>query len=134
MLRDIKAKGIELLNQERIRKFEEKGNYNYLGILKTDIIEQEDVKEKHNIRLYHANEKTSRNQDLQQKYHQREKHLRIPPLKILGTILKMDKRGTHINGTVDEKIDDDAQGITSKRRLVSRKEGRRELTYSDMRG
>ena len=61
------------------------------------------------------NEKTSRNQALQQKSHQRGKHLGSPPCKILVTILKMDERGTQTNGPENKKIDDDTQGLTSER-------------------
>ena len=37
---------MELLNQEIIRTLEEKETYKYLGILETDTIKQEDIKEK----------------------------------------------------------------------------------------
>ena len=60
-------------------------------------------------------EKTFRNQALKQKSHQRKKYLGSPPCKIFGTILKMDKGRTQINGPEDKKADDDAQSLTSKR-------------------
>ena len=49
------------------------------------------------------------------KSHQRNKQLSNPHCKILGTILKKDKRGTWINETKHKKIWDNAQGSTSKR-------------------
>ena len=40
------AKGIELSNQESIRKFGEKENYKYLGILEPDTIKRAKMKKK----------------------------------------------------------------------------------------
>ena len=51
-----------------------------------------------------------------------------PPYKVLGTILKMDKRGTQTNGPDDKKINDGAQSHPRDdidRLYVSRKEGGR---------
>ena len=53
--------------------------------------------------------KNSRNQTLQQKSHQRNKHLDCSPCKILRTILKMDKERNQTNGL------NDAQGLTSEK-------------------
>ena len=39
------TEGIELLNQEKIRTLGEKETYTYLGILETDTIKQEEMKE-----------------------------------------------------------------------------------------
>ena len=74
------------------------------------------------------NEKTSWNQALLQKSHQKNKQLGIPSCKILGTIFKMDEGGTQTNREEGKKVDDDAQGFTSEgwhRLYVSRKGGRR---------
>ena len=43
------------------------------------------------------NEKTYRNQALQQESHQRDKDLSYIPCKIFGTIIKTDKRRIQIN-------------------------------------
>ena len=59
------------------------------------------------LKIPPTNEKTSQNQDLQQKSHQRIKFLCIGPCKIFGTILKMDKGGTQTNRPKDKKVDDD---------------------------
>ena len=40
------TEGIELQNQERIRKHGEKENYKYLGLLEKDTIKQAEMKEK----------------------------------------------------------------------------------------
>ena len=39
------TEGIELQNQERIKRFGKKENSKYLGILKVDVIKQEEMKE-----------------------------------------------------------------------------------------
>ena len=62
------------------------------------------------------NEKASQDHVLQQKSHQKNKHLGSPFCKILGAILKMDKRGTRTNGPEDKKDDDNEQSFTLKRR------------------
>ena len=90
------TEGIELPNQERIRTLGEKENYKYLAILETDTIKQVDMKEKILKRVSQKNEKASRNQALQQKSNQRNKHLGCLPCKILGTILK-NKQGRNSN-------------------------------------
>ena len=72
------------------------------------------MKEKNKKRVPQTNKKTSRNQTLQQKSHQRNKQLSCPPCKILGTILKMDMGRTQTNGSEDKKVDD-AQGLTYER-------------------
>ena len=40
------TEGIELPNQEKLRTLGEKENYKYLGILETDTIKQQEMKEK----------------------------------------------------------------------------------------
>ena len=64
----------ELPNQEKIRTIREKETYRYLGKWEVDIIKQAETKEKNKKRIPLMNEKTSRNQALQQKYHQRDKY------------------------------------------------------------
>ena len=49
------------------------------------------------------NKKTSRNQALQQKSHQKDKHLSRPPCKVIWTILKMSKGENHSNGPKDKE-------------------------------
>ena len=39
------TEGIELRNQDKIRKIKEKKTYKYTGILETDTIKQVDIKE-----------------------------------------------------------------------------------------
>ena len=60
-------------------------------------------------------EKASRNQILQQEYHQRNGQKSRPPCKILGTILTVNKGGTRRNVPKDKKINDYAQGLTPER-------------------
>ena len=57
--------------------------------------------------------KNSRKQALQWKFHQKVKQQGRPLYQIFGTILKMDKTGTHTNVLEHKKVDDDAQGLTS---------------------
>ena len=70
---------------------------------------------KNNKRIPQMNEKTYRNQARQQTSHQRDKHLGSRPCKILRTILKMKKGRIQTNRPKDKKVDDYAQGLTSKR-------------------
>ena len=51
------------------------------------------------------------------------KHLGCLLCKILGTILKMNKRRTLTNGPEDKKTDDDAQGLTFERRHICIEKG-----------
>ena len=102
------TEGIELPNQERIRTFGKKGN---LGILEANTIKQAEKKKIVSL----TNGKTARNQTLQQKSHQREKHSNCLPCKILGTILEMDEGKTSTNRLEDKKTIDDAQGLTPER-------------------
>ena len=55
--------------------FGEKKNYKYLRILEVDIIKQAEMKEKIRKEYHRKTRKTPQNQILQQKSHQREKHL-----------------------------------------------------------
>ena len=59
--------------------------------------------------------KTSRNQALKRKSHQWSKHLGSSSCKTLGTILKIDKRGTQTNESKEKEIDDHSQGLISER-------------------
>ena len=81
---------IELPNQEKIRTLEEKETYKYSGILGVDTIKKVEM-EKRLKRMTRIIKKTTRNQTIQQKPHQRDKHLACPSLKILETILNVDK-------------------------------------------
>ena len=79
-------------------------------------------------RVSQTNEKTSRNQTLQQESNQRDKHLAGLPCKIL----EIDTWRTI--GPEDKKFNDDAQGLTPERwhRLfVSKKEGERGVTNKE---
>ena len=67
-------------------------------------------------RVSQKNVKTSQNKILLQKSHQKDKNLGNPPSKILGTILKMIKGGTQTNRPEDKNVNDNAQGLMSKRR------------------
>ena len=44
------------------------------------------------LKTFQTKEKNSRKQALQQESDRRDKHLGCPPCKIIGTILKMDKK------------------------------------------
>ena len=55
------------------------------------------------------NEKTLWNEVLQQKYHQRNKHVGRRPCKIFWIILKIDKEGTQTNEPNDQEIGDYAK-------------------------
>ena len=95
-----KVEGIKLPSQESTK---EKENYKYLGILEVDTKQAEMKKKKKKKRVPQKNEEASWNQALQQKFHQRDKHLGYPSCKILGTIPKMDKGGSQTNGPSDKK-------------------------------
>ena len=82
--------GIELPNQDRIRTLEEKESYKYLGILEADTIKQVQMKDM----IRKENAKTTRDKNLQQKPHQRNKYLGCGPCQILGTLSQVDQRGT----------------------------------------
>ena len=79
--------GIELPNQKGIKTLRKKENYNYQEILEVDTIKEERKSEK---RI----SQKKKNKTLQQKFHQRNKHLGSPFCKMLWTILKMYKRET----------------------------------------
>ena len=81
-------------------------------------------------RVPEKNKKTRQNQALQQKFHQRNKHLDSPLCKIFWTILKMHKEGTQTDRSKVKEIADSVQGLTPKRWCIQymfRKVGRREL-------
>ena len=60
--------------------FGEKETYKYLGILQSNTIKQEKV-----FKNISEEQKTTRNQTIQQKAHQGDKYLACLPCKILGT-------------------------------------------------
>ena len=95
-----------------IRILGEKENYKYLGILEAGTIKQEEMKEK---KKENSTFEGQENISKPPKSHQRNEHLGSPSYKILGTILKIDKEGTQTNGPGNKKVDDYAQGLTSKR-------------------
>ena len=96
--------GLELPNQEKIRTPGEKETYKYLGILEAD---KRRWKKKLK-RIFQESDKTTRNQTISQKSHQKDKHLCCLLSKILGTILKVDERRTSTNGPKNKKTHDDA--------------------------
>ena len=96
-----------IAKSRKIRMFEEKENYQYMGIFEADIIKQADMKE-YIIKEYTG--QTRKVLETNQKSHQRNKHLGGPPCKILGTILR-----TQTKGPEDKKVNDDAQIFTSER-------------------
>ena len=98
----------ELPNQKSISRLWENKN-KYLGILEADTIKQAEIKEKIR-RAPQKNKKTSQNQTLPQKSHQRDKHQDSPPCKILRTILNMDKGRTQTNGPKKKNVNNNAQG------------------------
>ena len=83
-------KGIELPIQESIKKLREKKNYKYLAILEEDTIKETEVKVKIRKEYHRRTRKFLETKILQQKSHQRNKHLGSSFFKILWTILKMD--------------------------------------------
>ena len=66
----------------RIRTLREKENYKYLGILEADTFKQVEMEEKMKKKYLRRRRK------LQQKFHQRDKHLGCHSCKIPGTIFK----------------------------------------------
>ena len=88
---------------------------------------QTEMKGGKNQRVPKKRKKTPPNQTLQQKSHQRNRHLDSTPFKILRTILKKDPRGTLTNGSKDKEINDSEQGFMTERWhrwYVSRNGGR----------
>ena len=59
-------------------------------------------------RIPQENQKTSRNQTTLQKSYQRDKYTGCPPRKIVGTILKVDQKGSLINGPKNKETYDNA--------------------------
>ena len=105
------TKGIELPNKKKIRTLREKEIYSIgNGHLQTSADERKNLKS-----VSQKNEKTSRNQSILQKSHERNKHLVCPSRKILGTILEVDEGRTSTNGPKNKKTRDDAYGLTSQR-------------------
>ena len=92
----------------KIRTLGKMKTYKYLGIFKADAIKQAEMKEKILKRVTQKNEKTTQNQTIQQKSHQRDKYLDCLYRKIFGTILKVDQRRTSTNGQENKKTNGDA--------------------------
>ena len=88
-----------------------KGKLQLLGNIGSEHHQTSEDERKNKKRIAQTSEKISRNQTLQQNFHQRDKHLGSPPCKILGTSLLMDKGRTQINELKDKEVDDDAQGF-----------------------
>ena len=85
---------IELRNQERIRTLGEKETYKYLGILEADTIKQVELKEKNLKIVSQENEKTTRNQTVQQESHRRDKHLGCFLVRYSGLFFEVDVEKT----------------------------------------
>ena len=85
--------------------------WQYLKWTRSDQAKMKEKLEK----LPQTNERASQNEVLLQKCYRKVKSWGSPLYKILGTILKMDKGGTWINGPEDPKVDDYVQGVTSPR-------------------
>ena len=81
--------GIQLPNREEIWKFGEKETYEYLEILKADIIKEVEMKEKK--RVSQTNEKISRKYSLLQESHKRDEYLICLLLRYSGPFLKWMK-------------------------------------------
>ena len=119
------TEGIKLLNQEKIRKLGKVENYQYLGILKSDIIKNAEIKGKKKTSEQWG---TTQDQTTRQNSYQRDKHLGSPPRKIIGTILRKDPRRTVKNGPKYKKTLMALQKTLHHRNdvdrlYVSRKEG-----------
>ena len=71
--------------QRKIWMIGEKETYKYLGILEVDAIKQVEMKNFFKG-LSYEDEKTTRNQAIWQKFHQRNKHQGCSPCKILRII------------------------------------------------
>ena len=81
----------------------EKETYKYLGIIKVDTIKQIEMKEKKlKKRITQENEKTTRNQTIKHRFHQRNKHLSYSPCKILWIILEVDEGKLSKNGPKEQ--------------------------------
>ena len=83
------TEGVELPNQVIIGTLGEKETCKYLGILEADTIKQVYMKEKIEKEYLKRTRKL-----LETKPCQRDKYLRCPPRKMLGTILEMDQKKT----------------------------------------
>ena len=85
--------GIELPNHDKIWTLEENETYKYLGILEADTIKQVQMKDTIG-KESQWNETTTRDKNLLQKPHQRNKYLSCAPCQIFGTLSQVDPRGT----------------------------------------
>ena len=88
------TEGVELPNQVIIRTLGEKETYKYLGILETDNIKQQEMKENIFKKASQKNQKITRDKTLLQEPCQRDKYRGSSPRKILGTISEVDQRRT----------------------------------------
>ena len=91
------TEAIEMPNQERIRTLGVKKDYMHLRILEANIIEKKMDERKNKRELHKNGKKSSLNQVLLQKSHQKYKLLGGPHCNILWRILKMDEVETLTN-------------------------------------
>ena len=128
------TEGIELQNQESLGILE-KENCFILGNIESRHRQTSRNERKSKKSVPQKNKKAARNQALEQKSHQRNKHLSSLPCKILLTILKMVKGGTQTNWPKNKQIDDGVQLLTLERwyRLYEprRQGGRRSANIED---
>ena len=110
-----KTEWIELPNQKRIRRLGEKEITSIWKNWKWTPSNKQRWNEKFKKWVLRMNEKTFRNQILQQKNHQRNKYLGSAPSKIPKTILTMDKKKIKTNVPEDKKVDNDAQLLAFER-------------------
>ena len=101
------TEGIELSNQEKIRTFGENETYKYLGILEADTVKPAELKEKRKKEYLWRTRKL-----LETKLYSRNlikgiNTWAVPPRKILGANLKVDKKRISTNGPENKKTYDD---------------------------
>ena len=119
------AEGIELLKSVKNKNSWREGKWQVLGNIESRHHQASQVEGKNTKWISQKHEKTSRNQILLQKSHQRDNHLGNLSSKILRTILKVDKWGTQINGSKNKALH---SRDNDDRLYVSRKEGGRGFT------
>ena len=84
------TEGIEQSRQEKNQNTQRKGNLQFLGNIGRGHHPASGDERKDSKRVPQENEKTTQNQTVLQKPHQRDKHLGCPPCKILGTIFNVE--------------------------------------------
>ena len=89
------------------QNIQREGNIQMLGNIGSGHHQISGDERKNFKRIPQENEKITRNQTISQKSHQRNKYLGCPPRKVLGNILKVDKR-TSTNEPENEKTHNDA--------------------------